>query len=478
MEKLYFHFFIYDAEKYVLSISKILVPSDTKKQKLYYDIVIYKVLAQLCGCSVSLHEQAKKAPFFCKNSVERKGRLKEILQKYAADHEYIQGFPSCFEEAIGFFDKKSNNYFHQFRRLYMGYNNYDDNDDDDDGDSSISDDNKRRNSKSSKMTKREPGLGRQATSREAEYWKNQTLKLQQQIDTEKRLRIQAEVERDTLRSIINSQNGNNNKHVVHSQCNCESPESNHHLGLINDSSLNSSNGSTASTSTLSMTYNNMPSLQQSGSYHSNASSHHTASSHHSSHHSIPNSYHQQQQHQQQQQQQQHRMNNNNNNPASSSSHNLLPPIIGYVPNNSSLQINHSPHHFNQNYVPFVNNCNNNSNVFIHSDRNNVSDIYGNNNNNNVLSQHFSSHPPLQQVTTTNSNQTATNLNQTPSNNDNSYEFESFASVMPTISTMPIMNRLQQISDDSFGEYNTNNNANSPAPLYSFTNAVLSNNDHF
>ena len=102
--KTLFPFFIHDAERYILATSKILIKNDEEKQKLYYDIVIYKVLAQLCGCSVSLHEQAKKAPFFCKNSVERKGRLKEILQSYASDHEYIQGFPSCFEEAIGYFD--------------------------------------------------------------------------------------------------------------------------------------------------------------------------------------------------------------------------------------------------------------------------------------------------------------------------------------------------------------------------------------
>ena len=102
--KTLFPFFITSAEKYILSVAKTLIPNNTIKQKLYYDIVIYKVLAQLCGCSVSLHEQAKKAPFFCKNSIERKGRLKEMLQQYASDHEYIQGFPSCFEEAIGFFD--------------------------------------------------------------------------------------------------------------------------------------------------------------------------------------------------------------------------------------------------------------------------------------------------------------------------------------------------------------------------------------
>lgn len=110
--KTLFPFFISSAEQYISKIAKILIKNDEEQQKLYYDIIIYKILAQLCGCSVSLNEQAKKAPFFCKNSVERKGRLKEILQGYAEGHEYIQGFPSCFEEAIAFFDNKSNGFFH------------------------------------------------------------------------------------------------------------------------------------------------------------------------------------------------------------------------------------------------------------------------------------------------------------------------------------------------------------------------------
>ena len=117
--KTLFPHFISEAEQYSNKVTKFLIPNDKKKQSLYYKILIYKVLAQLCGCSVSLNEQAKKAPFFCKNSIERKGKLKEILQAYAYDHQYIQGFPSCFEEAIDYFENKSNQYFAQYRDNYM-----------------------------------------------------------------------------------------------------------------------------------------------------------------------------------------------------------------------------------------------------------------------------------------------------------------------------------------------------------------------
>eukprot|EP01083_Nonionella_stella_P138671 422042_1 len=81
--KTLFPYFITDCERYVNEMSKSIITNNDEKRKLYYDIIMYKVLAQLCGCSVSLHEQAKKAPFFCKNSVERKGRLKEMLQSYS-----------------------------------------------------------------------------------------------------------------------------------------------------------------------------------------------------------------------------------------------------------------------------------------------------------------------------------------------------------------------------------------------------------
>ena len=120
--KTLFPHFISEAEQYSNKVTKFLINDDKKKQSLYYKILIYKVLAQLCGCSVSLNEQAKKAPFFCKNSIERKGKLKEILQAYAFDHQYIQGFPSCFEEAIDYFENKSNLYFAQFRTNYMTNN--------------------------------------------------------------------------------------------------------------------------------------------------------------------------------------------------------------------------------------------------------------------------------------------------------------------------------------------------------------------
>ena len=79
----------------------------TAKRKLYEDIVVYRVLERLCGCTLSLREHAKKGvesrPLFCNNSVEKKGHLRVLLQAYAGDHEFVKGFPSCAEEAVGFF---------------------------------------------------------------------------------------------------------------------------------------------------------------------------------------------------------------------------------------------------------------------------------------------------------------------------------------------------------------------------------------
>ena len=145
--KTLFPYFIASAEQYVSKVAKVLIAENEEQQQLYYDTVIYLVLAKLCGISVTLHEQAKKAPFFCKNSVERKGKLKTLLQSYAPDHQYIQGFPSCFEEAVGYFEvcfilyvstikctvvvhivyilekqKKSNGYLDDYRHKYLEMN--------------------------------------------------------------------------------------------------------------------------------------------------------------------------------------------------------------------------------------------------------------------------------------------------------------------------------------------------------------------
>eukprot|EP01084_Bolivina_argentea_P138726 244163_1 len=233
--KTLFPYFITDCERYVNEMSKSIITNNDEKRKLYYDIIMYKVLAQLCGCSVSLHEQAKKAPFFCKNSVERKGRLKEMLQSYAPDHEYIQGFPSCFEEAIGYFDRRSNEYFHTYRKRYLGYTStcksmsYND-----DMDSlSVHDYNKKRSIKTVSKTssnfksyrlnkihsyKKEELYGQNCNNMnnnmnnnaggfinvDAEYWKKQFLNLKRELSNERQIRMNVERERDNLKTLINT----------------------------------------------------------------------------------------------------------------------------------------------------------------------------------------------------------------------------------------------------------------------------------
>eukprot|EP00484_Ammonia_sp_Unknown_P013177 CAMPEP_0197078332 /NCGR_PEP_ID=MMETSP1384-20130603/213066_1 /TAXON_ID=29189 /ORGANISM="Ammonia sp." /LENGTH=663 /DNA_ID=CAMNT_0042517197 /DNA_START=77 /DNA_END=2068 /DNA_ORIENTATION=+ len=251
--KTLFPFFIHAAERYVTHIAKLVIPDNEPQRKLYYDMVIYKVLAQLCGCSVSLHEQAKKAPFFCKNSIERKGRLKEILQSYAADHEYIQGFPSCFEEAIGFFDKKSNEFFHEYRKQYMGFDASTKSSEVDVnatptpilGAQITADDDR----KSSHSLKSERPLSSQPTiDADAEYWKKQYLDLRRKLENEQRLRLSAERDRDNLRMLINSSSTHQN-----------AMPNVYDLQSANDTSMTS----TASTSSTSIVYSQPNSQSQS-----------------------------------------------------------------------------------------------------------------------------------------------------------------------------------------------------------------------
>ena len=103
--------FVRDAKQYAHSLAAQLIPghgdAPTAKRKLYEDIVVYHVLEKLCGCRISLRQQSKNSvesrPLFCKNSVEKKGNLRLVLQEHASDHEYVHGFPSCAAEAVGFF---------------------------------------------------------------------------------------------------------------------------------------------------------------------------------------------------------------------------------------------------------------------------------------------------------------------------------------------------------------------------------------
>mmetsp|Transcript_25623 Transcript_25623/g.31235 ORF Transcript_25623/g.31235 Transcript_25623/m.31235 type:complete len:368 (+) Transcript_25623:100-1203(+) len=118
--KTLFPWFLNEIDNYANKISLILTDNN-KQRDILYNIIVFKIYAKLCGCSVSLHEQAKKAPFFCKNSVERKCKLRECLQLKAKDHQYVQGFPSCFEEAVGYFNQKSNEFIGKYNVIYNGH---------------------------------------------------------------------------------------------------------------------------------------------------------------------------------------------------------------------------------------------------------------------------------------------------------------------------------------------------------------------
>merc|ERR1719361_2632195 len=154
--------------------------------------------------------------FFCKNSVERKGKLKSLLQSYAPDHQYIQGFPSCFEEAVGYFKKKSNEYLDKYKENYL-------------------------NEMPKKFAKKELRVAKQPVIAKSDdkYWKKQVTDLECQIANERKMRQEAEQERDYLRQLLGS----------------------HSNRVCNDDSLNSSNGSISSFATSSPPMSNGLNLQ-------------------------------------------------------------------------------------------------------------------------------------------------------------------------------------------------------------------------
>eukprot|EP01084_Bolivina_argentea_P161567 281252_1 len=262
--KTLFPFFIADAERYVLSIAKLVIPNRNKEQRrLYCDILTYKILAQLCGCSVSLHEQAKKAPFFCKNSIERKGKLKEMLQSYATDHEYIQGFPSCFEEAIGYFDRKSNGFFREYKKL-MGHCVVEDAKHPHPPSLPPSQPMKPPLPKSEFRHKNESQQSmflHHATNNgiDADYWKKQFIQLRRELSSERQMRMSVERERDNLKSLIHSSTA-----AVHNpQCMNPMTAAAYAIPLRNDNSYDSlHNGSSGTVSTASSSYNSSTNVIQ------------------------------------------------------------------------------------------------------------------------------------------------------------------------------------------------------------------------
>eukprot|EP01083_Nonionella_stella_P078339 214333_1 len=189
-----FPYFITDAERYSLRIAQLMHPHDNRKQSLYCKCLIHNILARLCGTVVSLNDQAKKAPFFCKNSMQRKGVLRDILQSYATDHPYVQGFPSCFEEAVDHFTKKSNEYMAQYQEIECKQVQESKQSCDDDGkcqrDVIVN--------KERETCQKYDTLRTHCEIDVATFWKTHALELQQQINNEKQQRIKAEEERDRL----------------------------------------------------------------------------------------------------------------------------------------------------------------------------------------------------------------------------------------------------------------------------------------
>eukprot|EP01084_Bolivina_argentea_P159261 277391_1 len=88
---------------------------------LFYDILIYSYLVQLCQCRLRVTKQGRRVYLLCDNSLigHKSNTTTKMFQKYANDHPYIEQFPSHREEAIDHFNKQKENTYKQLFILYQ-----------------------------------------------------------------------------------------------------------------------------------------------------------------------------------------------------------------------------------------------------------------------------------------------------------------------------------------------------------------------
>lgn len=88
---------------------------------LFYDILMYSYLVELCQCRLRVTKMGRRVYLLCDNSItgHKSNTTSKMLQKYAKNHPYIEQFPSHREEAIDYFNKEKQNSFISLFILYQ-----------------------------------------------------------------------------------------------------------------------------------------------------------------------------------------------------------------------------------------------------------------------------------------------------------------------------------------------------------------------
>merc|ERR1712129_162525 len=106
----------------------------------------------------------------------------DLLQSYAANHQYVQGFPSCFEEAVEYFEKKANEYLCELKEQPIEYTQLK---------------NEHTNIQMNELSI--PRIASQMDDNDETFWQNKYNEIKQQLENEKRERIMIETQRDVLK---------------------------------------------------------------------------------------------------------------------------------------------------------------------------------------------------------------------------------------------------------------------------------------
>ena len=74
-------------------------------KKLYFDVLIYGYLKNLCSHRISLNKSAKKSYLLCEHAIISNTKTKKLLQKYSKSKSIKNNyFPSHRREAIDYFE--------------------------------------------------------------------------------------------------------------------------------------------------------------------------------------------------------------------------------------------------------------------------------------------------------------------------------------------------------------------------------------
>jgi len=121
--KTLFPFFIHCVKSHFDELGDIIFKNDSDKSFLYSNIGVYTILSILCSVMLNMGKSGKQASFFCRNSLEKKGPFKLLLQKFVPEHPFIDGFPTSHNDASVYFNNKANKYIQRYIKLSNNNNN-------------------------------------------------------------------------------------------------------------------------------------------------------------------------------------------------------------------------------------------------------------------------------------------------------------------------------------------------------------------